>query len=60
MLPMPAKHMHITPRLTLPPLCQCMTPSPTPYAVGADQVAGLVVQALRLNTLSKLTFADSK
>ena len=28
--------------------------------MGADQEAGLVVQALRLNTLSKLTFADSK
>ena len=31
---------------------------PTPYAVGTDQEAGLVVQALWLNTLSKLTFAD--
>ena len=35
-------------------------PFPTPYAVGADQETCLVVQALRLNTLSKLTFADSK
>ena len=28
--------------------------------MGADQEASLAVQALRLNTLSKLTFADSK
>ena len=33
---------------------------PPPSAVGVDQEASLVVQALRLNTLSKLTFADSK
>ena len=37
-----------------------MAPSPTSYAVGVDQVASLVVQALRPNTLSKFTFADSK
>ena len=35
-------------------------PLPTSYAVGTDQETCLVVQALRLNTLSKLTFADSK
>ena len=35
-------------------------PSSTSYAVGADQEAGLAVQALRLNTLSKFTFADCK
>ena len=35
-------------------------PSPTPYAVETDQEACLVVQARRLNTLSKLTFADNK
>ena len=42
-------------------LCAHVWPSsPTPYAVGADHEASLVMQALRLNTLSKLTFVDSK
>ena len=59
MPPMPAKHT--LPPDSLFPLCaQVWLPSPTPFAVGADQEADLVVQALQLNTLSKLTFADSK
>ena len=56
---MPAKHKLLPDSLF--PLCaHVRPPSPTPYEVGADQETGLVVQALQLNTLSKLTFADSK
>ena len=37
-----------------------MTPFSHSLCSGSNQEAGLVVQALQLNTLSKLTFADSK
>lgn len=52
-------HQNIVPSLTRT-LHALFVPLPTPYAVGTDQETCLVVQALRLNTLSKLTFADSK
>ena len=59
MPPMPARHT-LLPDSLFPICAHAWPPSPTPYAVGADHETGLVVQALRLNTLSNLTFADSK
>ena len=59
MLPMPAKHT-LLPDSLFPLHVHVWPTHPTPYAVGADQEASLVVQAIQLNTLSKFTFADSK
>ena len=59
MLPMPAKHT-LLPDSLFPLRVHVWPTHPTPYAVGADQEASLVVQAIQLNTLSKFTFADSK
>ena len=61
--PLHASHAcktYIAPWLILPLCAHAWPPSPTPYAVGAVHEAGLVVQTLRINTISKLTLADSK